>query len=147
MPAVFRKGCCSTGQAAIGPTIRTQKAGLAAAARAADRTQPNNLKKGLIFCKSYSIIIPVEQTESCPSWSKEHDWKSCKPSKRLRGFESLALRQKPMEVKHFCRLFFSARSTLPRRRKPPKTTSRRRNIFGRTGYERQAGMIIPRPRT
>ena len=32
--------------------------------------------------------------ESCPSWSKEHDWKSCKPLKRLRGFESLALRQK-----------------------------------------------------
>ena len=32
--------------------------------------------------------------ESCPSWSKEHDWKSCKSLKRLRGFESLALRQK-----------------------------------------------------
>ena len=32
--------------------------------------------------------------ESCPSWSKEHDWKSCKPQTRLRGFESLALRQK-----------------------------------------------------
>ena len=31
--------------------------------------------------------------ESCPSWSKEHDWKSCKSLKRLRGFESLALRQ------------------------------------------------------
>ena len=32
--------------------------------------------------------------ESCPSWSKEHDWKSCKPQTRLRGFESLALRHK-----------------------------------------------------
>ncbi len=32
-------------------------------------------------------------TESCPSWSKEHDWKSCKLLKRFRGFESLALRQ------------------------------------------------------
>ncbi len=32
--------------------------------------------------------------ESCPSWSKEHDWKSCKSLKRLRGFESLALRHK-----------------------------------------------------
>ena len=31
--------------------------------------------------------------ESCPSWSKEHDWKSCKLLKRFRGFESLALRQ------------------------------------------------------
>ncbi len=32
--------------------------------------------------------------ESCPSWSKEHDWKSCKRPKPFRGFESLALRQK-----------------------------------------------------
>ena len=30
--------------------------------------------------------------ESCPSWSKEHDWKSCKPLKRLLGFESPSLR-------------------------------------------------------
>ena len=35
----------------------------------------------------------IKHTESCPSWSKEHDWKSCKSLKRLRGFESLALRQ------------------------------------------------------
>ena len=32
--------------------------------------------------------------QGCPSWPKEHDWKSCKPSKRFRGFKSLALRQK-----------------------------------------------------
>ena len=32
--------------------------------------------------------------ESCPSRSKEHDWKSCKRPKPFRGFESLALRQK-----------------------------------------------------
>ena len=32
--------------------------------------------------------------ESCPSWSKEHDWKSCKRPKPFRGFESLALRHK-----------------------------------------------------
>ena len=31
--------------------------------------------------------------ESCPSWPKEHDWKSCNRSKPVRGFESLALRQ------------------------------------------------------
>ena len=30
--------------------------------------------------------------ERCPSWSKEHDWKSCKPLKRLLGFESPSLR-------------------------------------------------------
>src|SRR5699024_7016475 len=30
--------------------------------------------------------------ESCPSWLKEHDWKSCRPQPRSRGFESLALR-------------------------------------------------------
>ena len=39
--------------------------------------------------KHFNLIF----MESCPSWSKEHDWKSCKPLKRLRGFESLALRQ------------------------------------------------------
>lgn len=32
-------------------------------------------------------------TESCPSWPKEHDWKSCSASTSTRGFESLALRQ------------------------------------------------------
>ncbi len=31
--------------------------------------------------------------ESCPSWSKEHDWKSCRPLPRSQGFKSLALRQ------------------------------------------------------
>ena len=41
--------------------------------------------------------------ESCPSWSKEHDWKSCKSLKRLRGFESLALR-------HTCGEQFAHRS-------------------------------------
>src|SRR5699024_7770394 len=30
--------------------------------------------------------------ESCPSWPKEHDWKSCRPLTWPRGFESLALR-------------------------------------------------------
>ena len=36
--------------------------------------------------------------ESCPSWPKEHDWKSCNRSKPVRGFESLALRQKIKSV-------------------------------------------------
>ena len=39
-------------------------------------------------------IQAIKYPESCPSWSKEHDWKSCKPPKRFRGFESHALRQK-----------------------------------------------------
>ena len=30
----------------------------------------------------------------CPSWPKEHDWKSCKSLTRLLGFESPHLRQK-----------------------------------------------------
>lgn len=54
---------------------------------------PLFLLKHLILRKISYIILTIE-TESCPSWSKEHDWKSCKPPKRLRGFESLALRQK-----------------------------------------------------
>ena len=39
-----------------------------------------------------------KDTESCPSWSKEHDWKSCKRLKAFRGFESLALRQEKKVV-------------------------------------------------
>ena len=76
-------------------------------------------KKGLIFRETYSIIVPVEQTESCPSWSKEHDWKSCKRSTPFQEFESLTLRQEPMEVKHFCRFFLSVRCRFSRRRNPP----------------------------
>ncbi len=30
--------------------------------------------------------------ERCPSWPKEHDWKSCRRLKPSRGFESLSLR-------------------------------------------------------
>ena len=30
--------------------------------------------------------------ERCPSWLKEHDWKSCVHLKVYRGFESLSLR-------------------------------------------------------
>ena len=101
------------------------------------------LKKGLIFRETYSIIMSAEQTESCPSWSKEHDWKSCKPSKRLRGFESLALRQKPMKHKMFRRLSFFAFYPSPRRRKPTKTTSRRRNIFEGNRLDEQAKKRMP----
>ena len=32
--------------------------------------------------------------ERCPSWPKGHDWKSCVPSDRDRGFESHSLRHK-----------------------------------------------------
>ncbi len=48
--------------------------------------------------------------ESCPSWSKEHDWKSCNESTLIRGFESLALRHnifvdKPLIIKGFVHFF------------------------------------------
>ena len=45
--------------------------------------------------------------ESCPSWSKEHDWKSCKRPKPFRGFESLALRQKRKVVPQGATFYFS----------------------------------------
>lgn len=32
--------------------------------------------------------------QMCPSWPKEHDWKSCKRLKPFPGFKSLHLRQK-----------------------------------------------------
>ena len=41
----------------------------------------------------FIIYNSLSDTESCPSWSKEHDWKSCNGPKPVRGFESLALRQ------------------------------------------------------
>ena len=52
------------------------------------------MKKHLIFCSGSYIIIEhlIADTESCPSWSKEHDWKSCNGLSPVRGFESLALR-------------------------------------------------------
>lgn len=37
--------------------------------------------------------------ERCPSWPKEHDWKSCKPLKRFLGFESPSLRHFYYNVK------------------------------------------------
>ena len=50
--------------------------------------------------------------ESCPRWPKEHDWKSCKPLKWFRGFESLALRQeiyqKPSIYRTFSRCGYGA---------------------------------------
>ena len=30
-------------------------------------------------------IKAIKHTESCPSWSKEHDWKSCNRQKRFVG--------------------------------------------------------------
>ena len=53
---------------------------------------------------------PRKYMESCPSWSKEHDWKSCKSLKRLRGFESLALRQKMIPVPLGIGIIFSLKS-------------------------------------
>ena len=32
----------------------------------------------------YNIIVQLNK-ESCPSWPKEHDWKSCIPQKGIRG--------------------------------------------------------------
>ena len=42
--------------------------------------------------------MQVIYLESCPSWPKEHDWKSCNRPKPVRGFESLALRQNEKQV-------------------------------------------------
>ena len=36
--------------------------------------------------------------ESCPSWPKEHDWKSCRLRKWSRGFKSLALRHSTFKI-------------------------------------------------
>ncbi len=38
--------------------------------------------------------------ESCPSWPKEHDWKSCKRLQPFRGFESLTLRKRRSAVQN-----------------------------------------------
>ena len=34
-------------------------------------------------------ILPAEPLESCPSWPKEHDWKSCIRHKRIKGSNPL----------------------------------------------------------
>ena len=60
--------------------------------------------------------------ESCPSWSKEHDWKSCKSLKRLRGFESLALRHKYERYHPISLIFFCTKEQWIR--KPVKKTVR-----------------------
>ncbi len=36
----------------------------------------------------------VNTMQMCPSWPKEHDWKSCKRRTPFQGFKSLHLRQK-----------------------------------------------------
>src|SRR5207247_2410883 len=36
-----------------------------------------------------------------PSWSKEHDWKSCNGVKPVRGFESHSLRHRPFSILDF----------------------------------------------
>ena len=37
---------------------------------------------------------PPISMQMCPSWPKEHDWKSCKRRTPFQGFKSLHLRQK-----------------------------------------------------
>lgn len=105
-------------------------------------------------------------TESCPSWPKEHDWKSCSASTSTRGFESLALRQKKTVRKY--RLLFLRKGFEPRRNgcgagtaaepsekgavhlfprwipggscSPPKKTVRKyRLLFLRKGFEPEMG--------
>ena len=51
------------------------------------------------------------QTQGCPSWPKEHDWKSCNASTSIRGFESLALRQIKKEHLHGVLFLFQARDS------------------------------------
>ena len=55
------------------------------------------------------------QTQGCPSWPKEHDWKSCNASTSIRGFESLALRQIKKEHLHGVLFFISGKGFGPMR--------------------------------
>ena len=92
-------------------------------------------KRAIIFEKRLDFFVVIvynskatKHMESCPSWSKEHDWKSCKSLKRLRGFESLALRQiKALDLIQV--LFYFKRYTLwdsnPERVRNVKKTVRR----------------------
>ena len=46
--------------------------------------------------------------QMCPSWPKEHDWKSCKSLTRLLGFESPHLRHRRHGLHIVCDDFFIA---------------------------------------
>ena len=52
------------------------------------------------------IIISVPREEKSPSWSRAHDWKSCRRPKPSRGFESLLLRHIVIKKTGFYPSFF-----------------------------------------
>ena len=63
------------------------------------------MKKGLDFPLSFAIIITlsvpgsrqVHHLEKSPSWSRAHDWKSCRPLKGLEGSNpSFSARKNPV---------------------------------------------------
>ncbi len=77
--------------------------------------------------------------ESCPSRSKEHDWKSCKRPKPFRGFESLALRQKQNHpLGWFCFLVRIKKQGIRTRREQTKFAEENSPVdcFRRRGNER-----------
>ena len=52
--------------------------------------------------------------QMCPSWPKEHDWKSCKRRTPFQGFKSLHLRQKKQKVLLHLLFFYTNRDLNPR---------------------------------
>lgn len=68
--------------------------------------------------------------ESCPSWSKEHDWKSCNESTLIRGFESLALRHVGASYVSLAPTFFKSHSALTPLLLLFRKKSRSAHLFG-----------------
>ena len=71
----------------------------------------------MIFAARSYIIDEhlIADTESCPSWSKEHDWKSCKRQKRFEGSNPL-LSARNIGYSVCCTLYFfdkTARNSNP----------------------------------
>ena len=59
------------------------------------------ITRDLIFCLTYmgfQAKIDLCSLERCPSWSKEHDWKSCRLVTQPPGFESPSLRHRNASV-------------------------------------------------
>lgn len=48
----------------------------------------------------------MRHTESCPSWPKEHDWKSCNRHKRFEGSNPLLSAKNPHKTVVLCGFFF-----------------------------------------
>ncbi len=71
-------------------------------------------KNNLILTRGLAIIVRCQNrrvchTESCPSWSKEHDWKSCKSQNGFEGSNPLlsAIWHRSRRINLIRRLIFS----------------------------------------